>query len=161
MLAAVASLGAVDAGMAWHDRTKATACASSDHAACGLPKSPPRAGGAPGDGEVPAGPAVLEFTSEGCAECRRMEPVLRDAREQCAAAGAHVTSLDVDSTAGGALAAHSNVTATPTLILLDAEHREVGRLVGVHSVADVRRGIELAYGVACAAEIPAPRGSGG
>ncbi len=158
MSAAVASLFAIDGGLAWRDRTRAIPCAGS--ASCAVSSAAPGPG-VQGADELPAGPAVLEFTSEACPACRRMEPVLRDAREQCAAAGAHVTSFDVESTAGGGLAARSGITATPTLILLDVEHREVGRLVGVHSVADVRRGIELAYGVACASGAPVPRGSGG
>jgi hypothetical protein len=89
-----------------------------------------------------------------------MEPVLRDAREQCAAAGASLVQVDVESPTGGGLAARWSVRATPTLVLLDAAHQEVARLVGGRSLGDVRGAIEQAYGVACMSDASAPRPRG-
>jgi protein-disulfide isomerase len=80
--------------------------------------------------------------------------VLEDARRQCEKAGAPVVAIDVDTTTGEGLAVKWGVTGTPTLVFLDAKHEEVGRLVGAQPLADVRRAIEHAYGMECAA---APR----
>jgi protein-disulfide isomerase len=57
--------------------------------------------------------------------------------------------IDVDSTTGGQLAARMNITATPTLVVMGAE-LEAARLVGVHSLTDLRRTLEQAWGIACA-----------
>jgi protein-disulfide isomerase len=64
----------------------------------------------------------------------------------------------VDSITGTALAAQWGVNGTPTLVFLDAQHEEVGRLVGAQPLADVRHAIEHAYGMECAA---LPRGTTG
>jgi thiol:disulfide interchange protein len=134
----------------------ADACALGEHASCAAPVAAHAAGaGAPsaagGEASAPAGPAMLEFSSADCPACRRMEPILRDARRQCSAA--NLVRIDVESLdgAGGALAERWNVEKLPTLLLLDAAHREVARLVGVQPLADVRLAIERAFGVACRA----------
>jgi hypothetical protein len=77
--------------------------------------------------------------------------VLEVARRQCLRAGAPVVPVDVESLAGGALASRWQVTATPTIVFLDAQHEEIARLVGAQPLADVRRVIERAYGLECAA----------
>jgi len=126
-------------------------CDAKDHAACGLPAGEAaKDDGAPA-GPLPDGPVVLEFSSEYCPACRRLEPILADARRQCARAGAPLVQIDVESAAGGPLATSMDVRATPTLVFLDAQHDEVGRLVGAQPLADVRRVLERAYGIECAA----------
>jgi thiol-disulfide isomerase/thioredoxin len=129
-------------------------CERTEHAACAMPG---HAGGSDakkdsnGAANLPDGAAVIMFTSEYCPACRRLEPVLEEARAQCLRAGAPVVRLDVESTEGGALAAKWNVTGTPTLVFLDARHEEISRLVGAQPIADVRHAIEGAFGLVCAA----------
>ncbi len=149
------------AAVRWHDRSAAVPCAGVD-STCALPGSAGRTAKAPGGdrGDLPPGPAVVEFTADACPACRKMEPVLKDARDQCAAAGASIVQVDVETPAGGGLAARWSVKATPTLVLLDAGHQEVARLVGSRSLGDVRGAIEQAYGVACTADASAPRPRG-
>jgi hypothetical protein len=65
----------------------------------------------------------------------------------------------VDTPDGGALAARYDVTATPTLIFLGADHGEISRQVGAQSLADVRRALEHAYGLECAS-LPRAAGTG-
>jgi thiol-disulfide isomerase/thioredoxin len=150
------AVAAIGGGVALRDRAPSSACDRPDHAACAMPTAAPKAG--PTDAVViPNGPAVLEFTSEYCPACRKLEPVLEDARRQCLRAGAPVVRLDVESASGGELATKWQVTATPTIVFLDANHEESARIVGAQSLADVRRVIERAYGLECAS---LPRGAG-
>jgi hypothetical protein len=147
VVASLAALAGLGVGVSSIRRVPGPGCVSADHAcAVRTPATAPRDVGAT---ELPAGPALVEFTSEGCPACRAMEPVLEAARSQCLATGANPVRLDVDSVAGGALASRLNVRATPTLVLFDGAHREATRLVGLHSLADVRRAIEESFGVAC------------
>jgi cytochrome c-type biogenesis protein len=110
---------------------------------------------------LPDGATLIEFTSDACPACRAMEPVLAAAREQCPADGATALQLDVESTAGSALAVRFDVTATPTLVLLDRDHIEAARLVGIQSLSDVRRTMERAFGIVCAARPVAPSSPSG
>jgi thiol-disulfide isomerase/thioredoxin len=136
---------------AWRVRSASPDCITGEHASCALPESAAHAASPQGEslGGSAAGPAVIELTSEACPACRRMEPILREARRECAAAGAPVTELDVESVAGGAVASRAGVTSTPTLLFIDAHGNEVERLVGFHPIEQVRGAIEQAYGVAC------------
>jgi thiol:disulfide interchange protein len=156
VLSAVAALTVGAGAFALHSRasrTPASACDRPDHAACAMP-APKAEEGTAQAVTIPNGPAVLEFTSEYCPACRRLEPVFEDARRQCLRAGANVVRLDVESVEGGALATSYQVAATPTLVFLDAQHQEVARLVGAKPLEDVRKVIERAYGLECAMLAP-------
>jgi thiol-disulfide isomerase/thioredoxin len=133
-------------------------CPGSEHA-CTLPsaKSVAARSSAP---ELPDGPVLLEFTSEACPACRAMEPVLQAARAQCQATGAGFVPIDADSIDGTNMATRLGVAATPTLVILDGKHQEAERLVGLRSLADVRKAIEETFGVACRTAAGAPRSSG-
>ena len=145
---AVLLLGGVDAALALRGRAAPSACDRPGDAACAMPAAEARADG-PVAPALPDGAAVLEFTSEYCPACRKLEPVLEDARRQGLRAGP-VVRIDVESASGGKLALHWGVTATPTLVFLDTQHAELARLVGAQPLADVRRAIERAYGLECA-----------
>jgi thiol:disulfide interchange protein len=149
-------LSALEIGLALSQRAKLDAC-DGGHDVCALPPSPATAVDDPSR-ELPAGPALVELTSEACPACRSMEPVLRALREQCL--GASTVQVDVESTTGAPLAARLNVTATPTLVLFDGDHHEAARLVGQRSLADVRKTIEQAFGIACSTRTGAPSPSG-
>jgi cytochrome c-type biogenesis protein len=142
-------LAGVGGAIALRHHSAPTPCDTPDHAACALPKA--RSDREEPAISIPSGAAVLEFTSEYCPACRKLEPVLADARRQCLRAGTPVVRIDVEAPAGGALASEWQVTATPTLVFLDARHEETARLVGAQSLAGVRRVIEQAYGLECAA----------
>jgi thiol-disulfide isomerase/thioredoxin len=146
------ALAAVGGGFALRERTAPSACEHGEHATCALPGSTV-AHEAPA-AAIPSGPAVLEFTSEYCPACRKLAPVLEDARRQCLKAGVPVVHLDVESPSGSTFATTWQVTATPTVVFLDANHEELTRLVGARPLADVRHVIENAYGLECAQLAP-------
>jgi thiol-disulfide isomerase/thioredoxin len=155
LTAALFALGCVTA-VAMRARRDASACEAPGAAACAMPHG--NAANAKGvkkeEGDLaalPSGPVVVAFTSEYCPACRRLEPVLDDARTQCSRAGAAFVRMDVESVEGGALASRFRVTGTPTVVFLDSQHGEVARFVGAQPLADVRRAIESAYGFECAA----------
>ncbi len=159
-LLATAALALATGGLYLRDRTLRTACDEPGHSACALPAGHAAALADPRAGELPVGAAVVELTSEACPACRKMAPVLRDAKSKCAAAGATLVDLDVESVNGGALATRLQVTETPTVVLFDAEHNELARLIGSKPLAEVTQVFERAYGIACSAGA-APRSSGG
>jgi cytochrome c-type biogenesis protein len=142
-------LAGAGGALALHEHGAPAPCDAPDHTACALPN----VGFEHGEAAIaiPPGAAVLEFTSEYCPACRKLEPVLADARRQCLRAGTPVVRIDIDNPAAGALASEWQVMATPTLVFLDSRHEETARIVGAQSLAGVRRVIEQAYGLECAA----------
>ncbi|HSN93187.1 MAG TPA: cytochrome c biogenesis protein CcdA [Anaeromyxobacteraceae bacterium] len=111
-------------------------------AACTLP-APARAPGvpepAPDLGRILAGadpaPRVVEIVSRACPVCRRMEPVVAEARRRCAGKSLAVDRRYVEEPSGAELARRHAVIGVPTFLLLDREGREVSRLVGEQPLA--------------------------
>jgi thioredoxin 1 len=76
------------------------------------------------------GPIAVEFMSYGCAHCRAIEPILRQAAEKI---GAKEHLYRVSVAADAELASSYQIEGTPTFgMFLDS--REVGRVVGPHPV---------------------------
>lgn len=146
----VPTLAIAAGGAAIYDATRITgaeAPCSTSSEACGLrPRSARREYG---DAALPtAGPRLLAFSSTYCPACERMKPVLADVERTCDATGV-VAHVDVDR--AERLAARYDVSALPTFLTVDADGREVTRLVGVQSRDVIERAVEEVRGVRCAA----------
>lgn len=80
---------------------------------------------------VPTGkPRLLEFTSQHCASCGKMAPLVRKMEHDCTARDGTILPVDVDTDAGDLLATRYDVNALPTFVLIDSNGDEVSRLVG-------------------------------
>lgn len=80
-------------------------------------------------------PTVVEVVSRTCAACKRMEPVVDQATHRCAGSALRVERRWVDEAEGAAFARRHAVFGVPTFLLLDAQGREVSRLVGEQPLA--------------------------
>ena len=72
------------------------------------------------------GPVILNVTSDTCAPCRRLKPVLEKVATRYAG---RVRVVEVGASAEGPLLARLQVRATPTLIMFD-RGEEIGRMTG-------------------------------
>ena len=119
-----------------------------DHTACGIHAiNQPQATDEPA--LFPDGRTVVEFTSDYCPSCRKMEPVLADVIRRCGSSGVSLVRIDVESPSGSELAVHWRISDTPTIVLLDPKHAEAQRLIGLRPAAELRRAVEGALRVEC------------
>jgi cytochrome c-type biogenesis protein len=80
-------------------------------------------------------PRVVELVSRACPVCRRMEPVVAEAKERCAGRSLAVEQRFLEDPSGSELARRHAVRGVPTFLLLDRDGREVSRLVGEQPLA--------------------------
>jgi cytochrome c-type biogenesis protein len=97
-----------------------------------------------------AGPQLIEFTSQDCPACRRMEPVLARAQASCAGLGARMLLVDVGTARGLELARSLNVVATPTFVIVGGDNTEHARLIGELPLRKLQASVERAFGLECA-----------
>jgi cytochrome c-type biogenesis protein len=118
-------------------------CPTGPAAACALPAATPAPGAADPARDLgsilaaaadPA-PRVVELVSRACPVCRRMEPVVAEARRRCAGKSLAVDRRYVEDPSGAELARRHAVLGVPTFLLLDEDGREVSRLVGEQPLA--------------------------
>lgn len=102
------------------------------------------------------GPRVLAFSSATCVACQHMAPIVAAAERICAARDT-VLHVSLDEDEGGALATTYDVRSIPAWVSVDADGREVARLVGVQPAEAIEQAIEDVRGVRCArVEEPSP-----
>lgn len=70
---------------------------------------------------------ILDFSSPGCAPCKRISAVIKETLAEATAAGTTVAAYEVDIVAEPALAQRFMVLGVPTVIIFK-EGREVARL---------------------------------
>jgi cytochrome c-type biogenesis protein len=95
------------------------------------------------------GAKFLEFTSDDCPICRRMQPVIEKLAASCSELDAGLVRVDVATSSGRALAEHHHVRGTPTFVLLDEQGVERARLLGENSREALAAAVEKAFGVSC------------
>lgn len=149
VVAAVVVALAVD----WGNTSAEAPKGPSSEASCAGDAPPPpgatgafcaRPPGAPAGGsQAPAGidgwareaPTVVEVVSRTCSACKRMQPVVEQVTHRCAGSALKIEQRWVDDADGAAFARRHAVFGVPTFLLLDAQGREVSRLVGEQSLA--------------------------
>ncbi|WP_342378536.1 thioredoxin domain-containing protein [Myxococcus stipitatus] len=146
---------------------EAATCGAESEGACALPEQ----GFVPSSDapSVLAGvkrPTMVEFVSQSCPVCQRMEPVVAMAAQVCSHEGVDVLRLDVGTAEGRQAANRHGVRGVPTFLFLDGAGQEVARRVGEQPLASLREGLETIAGVRCAGLLPsgaptAPQGSAG
>ena len=99
---------------------------------------------------VPLGrPHLVEFVSDHCTVCARMAPVVENLERACAQGEGSVVRVNVESSAGRALAQRFNVHAVPTFLQLDAEGEEVERVIGEQTHEQLALVLQSVRGAAC------------
>lgn len=78
--------------------------------------------------ELPRGPALVEFVSGQCTACKKMHPIVSELEQRCPSG--LITRVSIDNASGRSLAEHYGVTLVPTFVRIDAEGRELERIVG-------------------------------
>jgi cytochrome c-type biogenesis protein len=99
---------------------------------------------------VPLGrPHLVEFVSDHCTVCARMAPVVENLERACAQGDGTVVRVNVESSAGRALAQRFNVHAVPTFLQLDAKGEEVERVIGEQTHEQLALALQSVRGTAC------------
>jgi cytochrome c-type biogenesis protein len=91
-------------------------------------------------------PVMIEFYSEYCEICEKMEPMIAELKKECGESVADIKQVDVFGEEGGDLARKFGVFAVPTFVFLDGGGREEIRLVGYQSKTDLMRSIAAVSG---------------
>jgi len=89
-------------------------------------------------------PVMIEFYSEDCEVCEKMEPLMAELKKECSPSVVDIRQVDVFGDEGGNLAAEYGIFAVPTFVFLDEGGREETRLVGYQTKADLVRSIAAA-----------------
>ena len=72
-------------------------------------------------------PTVIDFYATWCGPCKQIAPVFENLKEQYAGK-VNFTSVDVDQDVE--MASKYNISAMPTFVFLDADGKEITRIVG-------------------------------
>jgi cytochrome c-type biogenesis protein len=124
-------------------------CDGSETKACSFPGSPAEV---ESDAAlaIPLGrPHLVEFVSDHCTVCARMAPVVESLERACAQGDGSVVRVNVESSAGRALAQRFQVHAVPTFLQLDAEGEEVERVIGEQTQEQLALALQSVRGTAC------------
>lgn len=125
---------------------EAAPCESGSATACA------RSGAAPGDGAaaIEGQPRLIEFMSGHCPACDRMAPVVSELERRCLRGEpGSLMRVNVDESAGDALAERYKVRALPTFVGVDARGDEVLRRVGTQSSQELASVLGEVRGRAC------------
>jgi len=94
-------------------------------------------------------PVMLEFYSEDCEVCKKMEPMIAELESACSESVIDIRKLDVFAADGFSLAQKFGVFGAPTFVFLDADGLEAGRLIGYQNKAELERSIASVSGKTC------------
>ncbi|HET7540573.1 MAG TPA: cytochrome c biogenesis protein CcdA [Polyangiaceae bacterium] len=122
-------------------------CEATNATACALPQSNSSGLAAPAD--LPPGPHLIEFFSGHCTVCAKMAPVLAELERRCTSGDGAILRVNVETPAGRALADQYAVRAVPTFLQVDANGREVERVVGELSRSELALALTSVRGERC------------
>jgi len=94
---------------------------------------------------------LLKFYSPTCPICLQMVPVVNALRNECLGKNLVIRDVNVATPEGRALAREHGVTGVPAFLFLDAERREVARLLGYQPLASLEQAASIAIGEECPA----------
>jgi cytochrome c-type biogenesis protein len=131
-----------------HGATCTGAAEAGGAPSCGLPSA---ASDAPVLTPItlPSGPVMVEVIGRSCPICRRMAPVVAAAEQDCAGRAVSVARVWVDDAPGLDLARRYGVRGVPTFLFLDADRREVARLVGEQPLDALVQSLQVLSGAQC------------
>ncbi len=86
-------------------------------------------------------PTMVEFVSQTCTVCQRMEPLVSLVTEACDRNGVDVLRLDVGTQDGRIAAAEYGVRGVPTFVFLDGVGQEAMRQIGEQTLASLEQGL--------------------
>lgn len=94
-------------------------------------------------------PALVEFYSEECPICQKMEPVVRRIFERCDGNKVTLRKVDISKPENRRYAAAHRILGVPTFILFDVDRTEVARLVGLQTEDSIYQAIATLRGEQC------------
>ncbi len=94
-------------------------------------------------------PALVEFYSEGCPVCKKMEPIVRRIFERCDGNKVTLRTVDISKPENRRYVAAHRIIGVPTFILFDVERNEVARLIGAQTEEALYQAIATLRGEQC------------
>ncbi len=99
-------------------------------------------------------PLLVELHTRTCPACARMAPRIAELSHDCIGKRIGIVALDVVDPPGESLARAYAVAGVPTILLLDENRVAEGKLVGEHSLSDLRAAAARLVRGSCAGEKP-------
>ena len=84
-------------------------------------------------------PRLVEFFTQSCPSCKKMEPNIQALKAECTGRRIEVIQIDAGDPRNRALVKRYKVQVVPTVSLLAPDGRELRRLVGERSLADLQQ----------------------
>lgn len=75
-------------------------------------------------------PTVIDFYATWCGPCKQIEPVFNELKQKY---GDKLNFLRVDVDQQPEIASEYNISAMPTFVFIDADDKEIDRIVGAYS----------------------------
>ncbi len=118
----------------------------ADAGACALPTEV--VADAP-EQQFPEGPVMVEFVGRHCPVCLRMAPIVGAMKRECLGQGVKIHRIEVDAPGGRELARRHGVLGVPTFLFIDADGREVARMVGEQPHESLAQSLQVLSGGKC------------
>ncbi len=90
---------------------------------------------------------LLVFVSSHCSHCPAAESVAKKVAPEYSDSGLHFKKVRIKTGEGKELSLRYSVMATPTILLIDDEDREIKRIIGTPSENGLRNEIEKLLGL--------------
>lgn len=116
-----------------------SSCDAQDAAQCDTPEAPSR-------------PAMLKFFSPNCPVCRQMIPTVNALKHECSDRSVELREVDISTPEGRILANNYGIRGIPVFVFVDAQGKEVSRLVGYQTLSALEQAMSVLIGEACPSE---------
>lgn len=110
------------------------------------------------DPTVPSGqPIVVEFMSQNCPICDKMQPVVSEMQTTCAGKDVEIRQVDISLPENRHFVKKHRILGVPTFLMIDEKGREVARLVGEQPLSTLLQATSAMIGQECPGYAPIDR----
>lgn len=107
------------------------------------------------DPVTPAGrPIVVEFMSQNCSICKRMEPIVQEMQTTCSGKNVDIRQVDISLPENKHYVRKYRLVGVPTFLMLDEKGHEVARLVGEQPLSTLLQATSAMIGQECPGYAP-------
>lgn len=104
---------------------------------------------------APAGrPVVVEFMSQDCPICKKMEPVVMEMQTTCSGKNVDIRQVDISRPENKHYVQKYRLVGVPTFVMIDEKGRETARLVGEQPLSTLLQATSAMIGQECPGYAP-------